>query len=143
VRAMPREIKFRAWNKIDKCMCPVHGYDFETQILWYGNTRRNNILGEPPKNFELMQYTGLHDKNGNEIYEGDIVKCTELTNDRLTEYISEVFWEQGSLLVHESASCDVEFCLFFEGIDKRPLTEIEVIGNIYENPELLISERMV
>lgn len=89
------------------------------------------------ENIILMQYTGLKDKNGMEIYEGDIVRCIELRNDKINEWISEVYWEQAGIWVHESENCDTPLDLFFPGIDKYPLTEIEIRGNIFENPELI------
>lgn len=126
---MQREIKFRAWIKKDKrmetCMGvnPFHVSDCD-RLHW----KHDEV--------ELMQYTGLKDKNGKEIYEGDIVHCTELRNDKISEHVSDVFFEDGCWLVHEGKMCDVELYLYENKPTKLPLTEIEVIGNIYENPEL-------
>ena len=83
------------------------------------------------------QFTGLLDKNGKRIYEGDIVRCAELINDKITEYTSPVFWDDCTFLVRESENCDCCLCVFDGNPDRRPLTEIEVIGNIHDNPELL------
>ena len=126
---MPREIKFRAWDKERKQMENT----IDVNPFYISDCdRRRWKWGE----VELMQFTGLHDKNGKEIYEGDIVKCTEATESRVSEYVSEVFWDDCCFLVHESKSSDCELGLFVESKFKCPLTEIEVIGNIHDNPEV-------
>jgi hypothetical protein len=122
-----REIKFRAWDKVNKCW-------YKTELEFYGFA----LFGEctlmcPPrvsdlKNLEITQFTGLKDKNGKEIYEGDILKIKELPPQ-------EVFWvnelAQYRLLPFD---CRNEW-------DKGRTIEFAkigiVIGNIYENPELL------
>ena len=82
------------------------------------------------------QYTGLTDKNGKRIFEGDIVKCIEITRYKEIEYISPVVFLDGSWFLHESEDCDVYLYNYdTEGIER--LWEIEVIGNIHDNPELL------
>lgn len=107
-----REIKFRAWNGETKKMFYPRSVTFPT----------NTEIGS----HVLMQYTGLKDKNGKEIYEGDIVefkyaRCKEL-------WIAEVRWciYGWSLLGKHTGWFGTKY---FEGC--------EVIGNIYENPELL------
>jgi uncharacterized phage protein (TIGR01671 family) len=80
-----------------------------------------------------QQYTGLKDKNGVEIYEGDIVK----TNDKYYP-INSVIYYAGVINEHDGDWDEwyAGFCL--EDVDHTPLnTDCEVIGNIYENPELL------
>lgn len=109
-----REIKFRAWDGTNMEL-PI--YDVSIQ---YGNKK-------------LMQYTGLKDKNGVEIYEGDIIK------------FSSNGYGNGKAMVVE---WDKEFAGFlpfaeqiFQAADSYSEWEIEstkVIGNIYENPELLL-----
>jgi uncharacterized phage protein (TIGR01671 family) len=75
-----------------------------------------------PENVELMQYTGLKDKNGKEIYEGDL-----LSN---SEFIGQIVWDIGGFDWVKSNGVE-----YFIGNLKT--TDIEVVGNIYENPDLL------
>ena len=112
-----REIKFRAWRKQDD----PRMINWDT-ILLVGFQRFIDV-----DNYELMQYTGLKDKNGKEIYEGDIVNCgvPELSNDEPAEHIHHgiIGFRDGSYLVND-------FSTWFA-------CEYEIAGNIYENPELL------
>jgi hypothetical protein len=108
-----REIKFRAWDEGQKYMAYQGIPDLETiQSFIYH-------FGDKP----LMQYTGLKDKNGKEIYEGDILK---------TPYgkIGEVAYheERASFILHDPNHFNVQ--LFHE-------FPVEIIGNVYENTELL------
>lgn len=111
-----REIKFRAWDKKANHM-----------VCWE-DISRTNILGMLVNNNNrddsrgiLMQFTGLLDKQGVEIYEGDILK------DYDQDYIGVVSFQDGAFIV----TWENEFCNAFEWSGE------EVIGNIYENPELL------
>ena len=128
-----REIKFRAWDKEIKRMLCVLEIDFLEETV--GTYRRyynrfNNLV--------LMQFTGLEDKNGREIYEGDIVKfdpqsprSEELPNPRYGE-MGEIFFDIGSFAVRpiDRKREGLEFFL-------DELGEWVVVGNIYENKELL------
>ena len=115
-----REIKFRAWFKDKQEMSNV-----ATNNIYEGNTSYMYLSPMPGSNYELvkiMQYTGLKDKNGKEIYEADIGW------DEHHECYGVVKFDEGKFLYEwENISEDL-----FEVCD-----EIEIIGNIYENPELL------
>jgi len=123
-----REIKFRAWDKVDKIMyCNVQTgivfddgshYDFRRFV---GHQELDDY-----HKWELMQYTGLKDKNDKEIYEGDVVK--EYRN------VSKIEWnhDYACFGFYEPTSFGRKFITF------RIEPEVGIIGNIYENPELLI-----
>ncbi len=118
-----REIKFRAWQKHHRKMLPVKIIDFNRNTITvdYGEKTIPRFNTFDMKNFELMQYTGLKDKNGTEIYEGDIIF-------RPNEVGRIEFSEDGSFLIrfpHHLARLNATW------------EPIEVIGNIYDNPELL------
>lgn len=127
-----REIKFRAWDRVTKYMAEVTGlktgYTDGSIGIWYINREGEENLCKPQKSdIELMQYTGLKDKNGTEIYEGDIVMfgkevgfIGELQHGSYTFNRKETYWK-----------CDpIPFCTM-------SFKYVEVISNIYENPELL------
>ena len=123
-----REIKFRIWDKDRKVMANVSNIDFLTgqvQMNGDGNMHSERVSGDK---VILLQYTGLKDKNGVEIYEGDIVECF---NDGL----SEVLFRKGSFGMFTYTSKGVDFYTFNEVYGF-----CEIIGNIYENPELLERE---
>ena len=131
-----REIKFRAWDKEEKIMYRVNSLRFWhnrqhvafviVDVIEKGVARPFTI---PEESVELMQCTGLLDKNGKEIYEMDILKVDwGGLND---EYI-------------KVNKYDKPFVMEWRGYEYPPFSrylpmpkDIEVIGNIYENPELL------
>ena len=127
---MSREIKFRSWDKILKIMSynPVNAINFKGQFLL--NDGKFHDINKT--DYILMQYTGLKDKNGKEMYEGDIVKIMQET---------ETFFDK---VIYDNHLCSFRFeglsdyCDFCDWL--REGAEFEVVGNIYENPELIGGE---
>lgn len=124
-----RVVKFRAWDKEIEKIYPVLKIDFvEEWVSMYSKItgRHYNWLN----NLVLMQYVGLQDKNGEEIYEGDVVSFKSAHSDCDYKTIGEVVWYCGEAAF--LVECNGEIFKHFDEI-----REIEVLGNIYENPELL------
>ena len=123
-----REIKFRAWLKEDKKMANIETMDFTDKSIQY--LKRSEIINayilrrEGFDDVELMQYTGLKDKNGKEIYEGDIYHV----GDKNIRYL--VVWFDSGFEGKQLRSTS------YAGL-KSWAKDIEILGNIYENPELL------
>jgi len=114
-----REIKFRFWDKVEKKMIyPANSFP-NLDYLHFEDIERR---GWGEEEFGSMQYTGLKDKNGKDIFEGDIIKV----NGRNME----VFFKDGYFGWGQEHDGKYSFDPF--GDEK-----IEVIGNIYENPELI------
>lgn len=144
---MTREIKFRAWDDRNKVwLC---GYEHpnlggfsllgETILLgeWSGVLERFLMGrdGYEPEDLIVMQYTGLKDKNGKEIYEGDIIATSNDAEDGCDAWGKE---ENGYVKV----SIDVNGVHFGNWCwqDEYSMTHVkycEVVGNEFENPELL------
>jgi uncharacterized phage protein (TIGR01671 family) len=122
-----REIKFRAWDDREKKMYIVTSLLWKQDGLWACCDNQHARLKQLMLNTQykpLMQFTGLHDKNGKEIWEGDIVK-----NSNAYGKIGEVKWNK-----HYWDACGTGLI-----ISDDEEFGVEVLGNIYENPQLLES----
>jgi uncharacterized phage protein (TIGR01671 family) len=155
-----REIKFRAWERYLKEIIPVENINFVNRMINTGSAWR--LFDE----IDLMQYTGLKDKNGKEIYEGDIVEykhyyaikrwwrnmneieeikkeVQKARENYATEREKVVFSDGGFYLGYNISGRDINRGeLFKKGSTyhsdfEERYWDFEVIGNIYEHPELL------
>lgn len=126
-----RKIKFRAWDKKELKMMTtgfslygngsyLHLWQYQADCN-YGTIKQEFSTEEKLARFDIIQFTGLYDKNGKEIYEGDIIQL----NDRLEriEFEDEID--------RDGMSFAAEWAYPFD------ISEYEIIGNVYENPELL------
>jgi len=172
-----REIKFRAWDKENKCMKVVSELNFiyekSQRMDWGMQGALNDVwlnsedTSYVPVDTVLLQYTGLKDKNGKEIYEGDII--AESTLDKIIwddsgmiidRPYGKVYWckngyevkllHAGKVKILEDAKeflkkntdetgCTEVYMTTYDGVFQWP-KDIEIIGNIYENPELIKEE---
>lgn len=125
-----RELKFRVWSDYWK------KYAFDAELYpdgsFYAMVEDDGVPHHENTDLIIEQYTGLKDKNCKEIYEGDIIREKWYDNDvhRGRDRIGKVEY-----------FCDGYICWFkgsgYVGLGMFPTKNIEVIGNIHENPELL------
>lgn len=132
-----RDIKFRAWDKTREEMHTDYGY-FEVSSEGYWalienlqGGEKNIVCGE--SNGVLMQFTGLLDKNGKDIYEGDIIDST--SQKYLRQNGDTKFYPNGrpTKIVKWNLNSYHNGWNIYDG----RMSQHEVIGNIYENPELI------
>lgn len=119
--------KFRAWSKLASRMYIVNGLHFDRGMVQYANND-NVIRFIKLENIILMQSTGLHDKNGKEVFVGDIIKCTRGCPHEV--YLEK---EYGGTYIGGMPA------IYLKGIREGYAWTgaEEILGNIYENPELL------
>ena len=128
-----REIKFRAWDKnqkrwLDDVYIRLDGW---ASSMLSDDGGKNGLWEHDAGNHDdivLIQYTGLKDKNGKDIYEGDIIQTVAEDGTKLSKF--QIDWRDGAFRklrddgnIYFAESCGVK--------------HTEVIGNIHENPELL------
>lgn len=119
---MSREIKFRAWDKRHNSM------EYINDLYWF---EENGIHDFNDDNYIFMQNTGLKDKNGKEIYDSDIVKVT---------------WGSGKIVFYEVKYCGSLGYHYLRDTKNKEdddiiciydYSQMDVIGNVFNNPELL------
>lgn len=113
-----RTIKFRFWEKPDASV------NFEGKMHYDSDEYFNKWCGHP--DYETMQFTGLFDRNGKEIYEGDVGKDGD-------DGIYEVKFDDGAFVSVYDTNV-IEYL-------SESAKDIEVIGNIYENPDLIKKDK--
>lgn len=137
---MSREIKFRIYDTDEKQMFYQEDIDYidinnEIAYINQDGGGYDYLIDFVYGDGKLMQYTGLKDKNGKEIYEGDIL-------ERHGYWPIRIEYDKGCLMVRDldevrynNLILNVPICNF------ESINDWKVIGNIYENPELLEGER--
>jgi uncharacterized phage protein (TIGR01671 family) len=145
---MKRELKFRVWN----------GAEMVTDVtvgkfgVFYVNPSNNGLDERDSASLTpfttkyhnetpVMQFTGLKDKNGVEIYEWDIVRWDDGSNGAYWR-IAEVFWDHTEALfsyrIVDTINCNLQKGKVFGGnFMYRDGSQLEVIGNLYQSPELI------
>ena len=131
--------KFRAWIKEAKEVRPVYAIVFVSKKVWVEEPNDNNTVGS--LGFDdviLMQSTGLKDKNGREIFEGDLITSTGVFNSVVRqgkwEYEEDFGAKSKSIGFYiDSSYEDNPWCEPFRYTDIH--SNYEVVGNIYENPD--------
>lgn len=130
-------LKFRAWDKTNKEMFEVIKIEFNPNIFYMAKEPAWVVI-RTENEIELMQSTGLKDKNGKEIFEGDIVNCGYLFNGSPFDELDEYEEEKG-VVKFLNCGFNIKFKndtnLFIDIMES--CEDIEVIGNVYENKELL------
>lgn len=143
-----REIKFRCWDKTARKMRQVieivfnAGMYYDTndntvKLIWVkGHDIINNkdiaLEREHKNEYILMQYTGLKDKNGKEVYLGDILEYT------FTDYKGKKLWKERYIIKENISGWEMRNITKPRGHRSLSLVKnYKIIGNIYENPELL------
>lgn len=131
-----RTIKFRAWHPDEGNMyyfnCFKEITDWQADDFYRADNTDDACV-------DFMQFTGLHDKNGKEIYEGDIIEFSyDMFIGNFDTFVAKgkIVFEEGAFYVevfeNERTTEDEAYLLYSINLDT-----IEVIGNIYENKELL------
>lgn len=139
-----RDIKFRAWDKARKQMILAENIlkicfvrtGHTPNLIVYTDRKINHFeeIREQDKKycneFELLQYTGVKDKNGKEVYEGDVF----IHNNHKFEIIYDDTRFIG--IDHKDRAIGDGYCCYVDCQYKDGSSSIEVIGNVYDNPEL-------
>lgn len=123
-----REFKMKAWLKKEKKMVAIIGIDFNYEYIRY--TEDSNLFNENYKtaefkDIELLQFTGLKDNGGQELYEADVIKF----NDGIDDIYGLISYDD------EDGTYRVSYENITEHLSERE-GDFEIVGNIFENPDL-------
>lgn len=123
-----KELKIKAWLKKEKKMVSIIGIDFNYEYIKY--TEDDNLFNENYKtaefkNIELLQFTGLKDNGGQELYEADVIKF----NDGIDDIYGLISYDD------EDGTYRVSYENITEHLSDRE-GDFEIVGNIFENPYL-------
>ena len=131
-----REIKFRVWDKKKKVMIPfgfnnLSGWDdccvYLPNAVWLVESDNESLNPD----LEIMQYTGLKDKNGKGIYEGDILSGLAGEDGNVEPLLGVVIWDNGMFILKVISTPEKYY------LTTNVFNRTIVRGNIHENPELL------
>lgn len=139
---MSRLIKFRIWDKqatndsvTRKRPKMLQPDEVDSHVIWSLNEEPNTH--EPQTRYEVMQFTGLVDENGVEIYEGDVVRIRDDWSDATTH---QVKWGGDYPAFDLYPGFDLESNNLMSALAGEGGMTVEVIGNIYQNANLLVTE---
>jgi len=123
---MSKELKFRAWSVTDNRYSKPFGLDFS--VLNYTDDDGLDVIKSKSLSNEVVQqFTGIKDRKGNDIYEGDIVKGIDASNENFTCIVNNVY---GSFRIGEHN----------EALLYNLSHKLDVVGNVYENKDLITTE---
>nr|DAL74423.1 MAG TPA: YopX protein [Caudoviricetes sp.] len=130
---MKREIKFRAYSSHNHKMYPVSDIEWDADgRMWVTADDGKNGIELIDDEAHLMQYTGLHDKNGREIYEGDIIVAHPKMKYEIPKIGVVQYGDYRPMFQYKLVDGE-EYSIWNNDVNRT----YEVIGNIFENPELL------
>ena len=123
-----KEFKMKAWLKKENKMVSIIGIDLNYQYIRYtddGNLFKDDYKTAEFKNIELLQFTGLKDNGGQELYEADVIKF----NDGIDDIYGLISYDD------EDGTYRVSYENITEHLSERE-GDFEIVGNIFENPDL-------
>ena len=123
-----KELKIKAWLKKEKKMVAIIGIDFNYEYIRY--TEDDNLFNSDYKtaefkDIELLQFSGVKDKAGQELYEADVIKF----NDGIDDIYGLISYDD------EDGAYRVSYENITEHLSDRE-GDFEIVGNIFENPQL-------
>jgi uncharacterized phage protein (TIGR01671 family) len=128
---LEREIEFRAWHRQQKYIYDNIAVSDEHTVGY--EAQKNNFNAETSKDIVVLQFTGRRDKNGKKIFEGDILKVNRVAGPVVVRWNDEAV---GFVLENPQAATAAKRQVDWPGGERS----IKILGNIFENPEILEKE---